>query len=408
MEEAHYELVEKEGKVNPFTKEACGHLKRAYELDPENPCILLAIAQHFLSIGDLHQTKICLTNAEIGTNKFEFSGELSINKIKAILQCLKGLISHIEEGIDSSMTSYQAAYSLWSDDPKILLCFGQACLKKGFISEAKDSLERILMVCQPNHEIYRILGSLEGANGNLKKARKFLSKAISSNPADIDSLIDYAQICEKSDSKEALNAYNKALDFFERKQKDAPYQLLNNCAVVELSQKNFLRARELLDRALQTYGSEKIHPTLNFNKALAAEALGDVHTAETLYREILNSSENLAYPYVDAYLRLSSMFEKKGDFESAEEVLRKCLQIQPDSPLILIALGNLFINRCEKEGDDKHLSEAENIFRKLPESNEYGCLSIGAIYVKKFLKEKRDKKLVCGFVFYVILLTCFD
>ena len=90
------------------------------------------------------------------------------------------------------------------------------------------------------------------------------------------------------------------------------------------------------------------------------------------------------------------MYEKKGDFTHAESILFDCLSLDPNNSKALIAHGNLCLARKDKKDEEK-LEDAEVAFGKLPDSDEYSCLSLGAIYIQKFLAEKRADKLVLFF-----------
>jgi tetratricopeptide (TPR) repeat protein len=376
-------------------------LKIAHEIDPENTLVLLVLCQHYCITGDLEKAANILPSLQNHLNRFENTKQFGSYKILALYRHLSGFINHVQRGIGAASADYESAFLHWGAHPKILFGYGQFCIFRGLVDKAVEAFSQIRNQGIANFDLLRVLGSLE-AHHDKEKARQILKKAVSLNPGDVELLVEYAQVCEDYDVKEAADAYLKAIDFYNRRKGGkVPYQLLNNYAAVLFSLNEFDNAEKHIYESLHVLGENKIHPAIFFNLGLVQEAKGDLFGACQVYQKIIDSDENQHAPYFDAFLRVGGIKETVGDFVGAESEYQKIISLEENNEKGLLALGNLWLNRKDKSDDEK-LSQAEKFFTALG-SHEYAQLSLASIYVKRFQFEKRKKNPVSLFSFIIFV-----
>uniref|UniRef100_A0A7S2ZZL2 Uncharacterized protein n=1 Tax=Rhodosorus marinus TaxID=101924 RepID=A0A7S2ZZL2_9RHOD len=148
---------------------------------------------------------------------------------------------------------------------------------------------------------------------------------------DIPALITYAQLFELSRPEVAIASYKKAIEAYKKAGKDEPFELLNNLSALQASMTQFVEAKETLERSIQLVRKRNRLPvggplgpryvTLSYNYARLLEKMGDVNTAQEMYREITQ-----LYPsYSDASVRLGYILLGRGDLVGSEECAQKAV-----------------------------------------------------------------------------------
>lgn len=232
-----------------------------------------------------------------------------------------------------------------------------------------------------------------------EEAIKLLDTILENDRTDIDSHLKLAYLTEQYEYDKAINSYTKALEFLEKEKTEVRSKkeekdfteddfvnpiYYNNIAVLYMKKDMRAEAKQMIDKAKECLRAvKKISPqalkhkcvsvTLKFNEACHFESLGEIAEATNIYKYII---KEVPY-YVDAYLRLAILANKRGSLPKAIEYGEKAVRYQLDRKPIVpyCVLGNFYRDR---QMDMKAEKEFMNAISKNP-ADSYAYLSIGNI-----------------------------
>ncbi|PIO75389.1 tetratricopeptide repeat protein [Teladorsagia circumcincta] len=192
-------------------------LGQAYSLEPENPVVLVHLANHFFFKGEMAKVERLAWHAMNMTESDEIKAEACY-----IL----------------------ARYFHYSRD-----------YEKAF--KAITAFETVLKAMPNNVDTMKVLSALyahtDASNQERQeKAREMLTKVLEAMPNDVEVLIDLAQLLEGVDPQKSLTLYETACELIkpcEDGQMDAPAAILNNIGALHMTMENYERAKEYFEAA---------------------------------------------------------------------------------------------------------------------------------------------------------------
>lgn len=126
--------------------------------------------------------------------------------------------------------------------------------------------------------------------------------------------------------------------------------------------------------------------SVTFNIARLHEAAGRIVAAVELHKAILR----LHPSYVNSYLRLACIARDCGSLKDCSEWLKSACAIAPGNPEVLTLVGNLHLSLCD-------WAPAQSVFdqlllQKIPNVEAYSMLCLGNIYFNNLKTPKRYSK----------------
>ena len=268
-----------------------------------------------------------------------------------------------------------------------------------------------------NVETMRILAEAKIRQYKRDEAIQILDTILENDRSDVDSYLKAAHLTEQFDYDKAVNYYLKAIEFMEKKstelradKQESNYLVedfvnpiyYNNIAVLYMKKEMKEEAKTMILKAKESLKAvRKISPqsltykwisiTLMFNEAWHFESLGEIAEATNIYKLILKDEPY----YVDAYLRLAILADKRGSLAKAIEYGEKAAKYQLDRKQVVPywVLGNFYLKRNQVLKAEKEFS---NVINKNPHDS-YAYLSLGNIMyneawrLRENPKEQEDK-----------------
>ena len=278
-------------------------LSKAHSIDSTNPVVLNHLANHFFFKHELDKARSLALRAFQNTENEAVQAESCYQ----VARCF-----HIEGDYDLALEYYHRATTLAAANfvlPRFRL--GQMYIAHGKNENAISCFEKVLEMEPDNYETMKILASLYlhyGSGNKRNRARDYFEKVTRKFPDDIEAWIELAEILERSDTRGALQAYERVRSILLDEQLETPPEVLNNLAALKYRVGRFDEARELCEDALGRCRLESCHDesyyrsisvTINYNLAKVFEGLNSPEKAAHLYKLILKE-----YPsYIDCYLR---------------------------------------------------------------------------------------------------------
>ena len=199
---------------------------------------------------------------------------------------------------------------------------------------------------------------------NCRKKKEAIAKyeqAVNMQQAEVETLMELAQLVENDSPTTALKYYEKALN--QLKEINSPniniaeVELRNNIGVMKTLIGKPDEAKEDIKQAIKLLIEEHkkaptsrtcaLHITLHYNLAYAYEMLGSLAEANGLYKKILKDNPN----YIDANIRLSILALQRGNIARAIEYAETAGKSNPDkkSHTCECYLANLYIKIRENQ-----------------------------------------------------------
>lgn len=240
---------------------------------------------------------------------------------------------------------------------KLLALLGLACVLTGAdatverarklynVTDFDQSLRILQSVPEKNAEVYDLIGRNFYMQGDFKRATEALEKSVAANPEDSNSALwlarAYGRRAETSSPFTAPGYASKARTFFEKSVQLNPRNLdaINDLFEYYLEAPGFLgggldKAQSLVPRISQINEGEGY-----WAQAKLAEKRKQFSTAEDHLRRAIQAAPQQVGRFVD----LARFLAKQGRYQEADESITLAEKVAPDSPKLMYAKADLYI-----------------------------------------------------------------
>ncbi|VDO20950.1 unnamed protein product [Haemonchus placei] len=358
-------------------------LGQAYSLEPENPVVLVHLANHFFFKGEMAKVERLAWHAMNMTESDE---------IKAEACYILARYFHYSRDYEKAFKYYYQATTL--NHPTFVLPqygLGQLYIMRGEFNQLYMLIQiPEISCCSPLY--YTVHQERQ------EKAREMLTKVLEAMPNDVEVLIDLAQLLEGVDPQKSLTLYETACELIkpcEDGQMDAPAAILNNIGALHMTMENYERAKEyfeaaeaklqedlegdLCDSKLSSYVI-----TMRYNLARCLEHLCLFEDAEVLYKAILREQEN----YTDCYLRLGCLARDRGQIYESSVWFKEAMSVDQNNADSWVLIGNLHMSKHEWGPGQKKF---EQVLNKMDKEDAYSWVSLGNVWMEMLFNLGRKK-----------------
>ncbi|PAV74668.1 hypothetical protein WR25_20236 [Diploscapter pachys] len=387
-------LDQNSGNSEESLSNSISRLSLAYKLEPENPVVLIHLANHFFFKGDLSKVEQLAWHALQIADNSSIKGEACYQ----LARCF-----HSEKNYEKAFRYYYQATTL---DPNFILAhfgLGQLHIYKGELNQAISSFETVIQHYPNNVETLKILGSLY-AHSDIKnqerrqKAREAFQKLLKFCPDDIEGLIDLAQLLENTDPTRSLELYEKSIQLLRDVENVDPQpEMVNNIGALHMQLGNYERAKDFFEEAQRiletsltrgdTSADSNMMVTIRYNLARCLEYLCLYNDAETVYKSILVQHQN----YVDCYMRLGCICRDRGQIYDSSIWFKQAIPYDEVSHDAWTLIGNLHMSKNEWGPAQKKF---EMIVAKGGNSkmNAYAHIALGNVWLEQLFNPARKRE----------------
>ncbi|KAE9416876.1 hypothetical protein Angca_004307 [Angiostrongylus cantonensis] len=375
-------------------------LGQAYSLEPENPVVLVHLANHFFFKGEMGKVERLAWHAMNMTESDEIKGEACY---------ILARYFHYNRDYEKAFKYYYQATTL--NHPTFVLPqygLGQLYIMRGEFSQAITAFETVLKSMPNNMDTMKVLAALyahtdSGNAERQEKAREMLTKVLEVFPNDVEVLIDLAQLLEGVDPQKSLSLYETACELIKPSEDgpmDAPAAILNNIGALHMTMEKYERAKEyfeaaeaklqedlegdLCDSKLSSYVI-----TMRYNLARCLEHLCLFEDAEVLYKGILREQEN----YTDCYLRLGCLARDRGQIYESSVWFKEAMSVDQNNADSWVLIGNLHMSKHEWGPGQKKF---EQVLNKMDKEDAYSWVSLGNVWMEMLFNLGRKKTDIQG------------
>ncbi|MBZ5577446.1 MAG: tetratricopeptide repeat protein [Acidobacteriia bacterium] len=225
------------------------------------------------------------------------------------------------------------------------------------LTEFEQSLKILHALPQKDGAVYALMGRNYFMMGDFKKATETLEKAVAAEPGDSDRVLWLARAwgrrAETSNPFTALGHASKARQYFERAVQLNPRNIeaLNDLLEYYLEAPGFLgggfdKARATAERISQVDAAEG-----HWAQARIAEKRKEFGSAEAQLRRAVE----LAPHQVGRFVDLAKFLNKQGRYQEADQSFARAEQIAPNSPKLMFARANSYVESRRNLGTAKEL-----------------------------------------------------
>ena len=251
----------------------------------------------------------------------------------------------------------EAALAILNDrasDYDALMTIATAYQRLGRIDDAVRYVETARQAYPNRAEPWSRLGNLAIAQGNAEKATEYMERAVQLEPTDASDLYNLGWIYDQTGNP------TRAISFYERAIRASPlsFEAMNNLSLIYQADGRAEQAKALLEQAaLVDPENEAVYLNLanyyvrqrastqaleNYGKAIEANPANPIAVIETgriylergeaeLALEQLNRALDIDPNSFDAYVLLSSTYEKLERTKEAAAALEEAKRIRPDN-----------------------------------------------------------------------------
>jgi cytochrome c-type biogenesis protein CcmH/NrfG len=228
------------------------------------------------------------------------------------------------------------------------------------LTEFEESLKVLHGILQRDAAVYELLGRNYFMLGEYKKASDALEKAVAAEPRNSDYALwlgrAYGRRAETSNPFSAMGHASKARQYFERS--------------VELNPKNIEALNDLLEYYLEAPGfmgggMEKAKATVaRISQADAGEGQWAQSKLDEKHKEMASAEEHLRRALelnpqkAGRFIDLARFLAKQGRFQESDQNFAHAERIAPDSPKLLYERADVYI----KSG--RNLDVARNLLKQ--------------------------------------------
>ncbi len=232
---------------------------------------------------------------------------------------------------------------------------GKAYLAEKNYDKAKIELKNVLQIDPKYPEAYYLMGQLEEANKELRRAIGNYKKALDLDPKHVDAKIKLSRIYVVAGTKEFLDEANKLLNQVEVESPgNAEAELIS--ATIEYKSGSKSNATSRIE-ALLDKKPELIEGVSLLSSIYVAEGKED--KAISLLKEgVSYSTDN-----IPLRIRLAKILAKNKEFIDAEKYLVEAINIEPENFSLQVALSSFYAT-------SNQLDKSEAILRQSIEQND--------------------------------------
>jgi tetratricopeptide (TPR) repeat protein len=213
------------------------------------------------------------------------------------------------------------------------------------LTEFQQSIQVLQAIGEKDSGIWELIGQNYFGEGDFKKATEALEKAVAADPGNALAYLwlgrAYGRRAETSSMVTAPGYASKARQNFERSTQLNPNDLEAQSDLFEyyLEAPGFLGGG--LDKAKATAGEMARLSPAEGHWALAklAEKRKEYSSAEDQLRRAVDAAPHQFGRLID----LARLFSKQGRYQEADQSLAKAEQLAPDSPKLMFAKADIYI-----------------------------------------------------------------
>ncbi len=300
--------------------EAIPALRRAFELNSQNPEVTYNLANVYRSLGENPNSK----------KWFEKTLEIDSNYSQANLGL--GILSYRKGNFVEAENFYRKALAKNSEVPKLHFCLGQALLKQEKIPEAIAEITKEIELFPETLEAYNLLGKAYIKAGEIRGADRAFKLFKKLQPL-----------------QDRLNLFTLAL-------KVAPNNPQNNANIAKFyfNAYNNQKAEESYKKAIEL-DSNFAEAHLGLGMVLFEEKR-NLEAIKSFLKAIeLNSNDSKAYVYL-----ASIYFETNSNLDEAKSLTEKAIRLEPTAPAF-DTLGLIYLKLGDKVKARENFQKALNL-----------------------------------------------
>eukprot|EP00158_Paraphelidium_tribonemae_P008598 Partr_v1_DN28623_c1_g1_i2_m50530 putative Ctr9, Paf1 RNA polymerase II complex component, homolog (S. cerevisiae) len=352
--------------------------KAAQSLNKDHPVAAALLAEIVFQKGELEKSMKLLQN---GLDSFGSSLSTAPSPARGLLSFMMGRIHHKNKNIVDAHKCYGTASKDLPQFHLALFGLGQTSFAKGDSKSAVKYFEASIPSAESFAENLIAFILSKDVKNRDRAVELFAKNAKLKNP-DVDALVKYSELIEKTNPQEAIALYQRASALY-TKMNQVSLHLLNNIGALyctvgdrENAQKAFAAAHQLCTNFVQTSsGSVKRHhedilTTVNYNLARLSELSGDLDKAIEIYDEILTSCPS----YINASLRKALIAFEKGNVDECKEITKALIKAHPKNADILSVIANVELSSKDMRASRKAF---EKILQVTQDTDVYALVGMG-------------------------------
>jgi tetratricopeptide (TPR) repeat protein/peroxiredoxin len=225
--------------------------------------------------------------------------------------------------------------------------YGVALFQHGYLEQAAESFQQVILTKPDNAEGYYNLGTLNLRRNDFQQARYYLQQTLKLRPNYPEAWNNLGMIAaQEGHAEEAIQSFQQSLLL-----RPGYATALLNMGNVYRRQKSFSQAQDFLEQALAIQPDD---PEVNYS-------LGMLHAQQSqmqLASGYLQRAIDLRPDYPEALNNLGVLFVRGQDYAKAEEQFKTCIHVAPDFDQSYLNLARLYAMRGDQQ-------RARDILREL-------------------------------------------
>jgi tetratricopeptide (TPR) repeat protein len=239
--------------------------------------------------------------------------------------------------------------------PEGYILHGEALLMKKDQAGAEADLKRAITVAPDDASAYARMGDLRVVQKKYDEAQKYYYQALQRNPSALDALTGLVNVAFAQ--KQPATALRVVQDQIAKVPANSGFYVL--LGEVELRNQDSAKAEQALQKAVDL---DKNNVTAFLMLSSVQVSLGSVDQAIAGYHSALQANPR----DIRIYVALGSLLETRNQWQEAEDLYKKALEIQPDYAL---AANNLAYLMLEHGGNVNVALSLAQVGRKgMPDS----------------------------------------
>ena len=228
------------------------------------------------------------------------------------------------------------------------------------LTEYTQSLKILQSISEKDAHVWELIGRNYYMQGDYKKATESFEKAVAASPEDSSLALwlgrAYGRRAETASPFTAMGNAGKARQFFEKAVELDPHNIeaLNDLFEYYLEAPGFLGGG--LDKAVAT--AEKIKALDEVEGHWAQARLAEKKKEYSSAEEQLRRAAELAPQQVGRVLDLARFFSKQGRYQEADQTFQRAEKLAPNSPKVIYARAETYVK------SKRNLDAAKTLLRK--------------------------------------------
>jgi tetratricopeptide (TPR) repeat protein/TolB-like protein len=272
---------------------------------------------------------------------------------------LKYEISRDNAWVDRAIAATDHALTLDPGEPRVYLSLGIIYHGTGKLDRAREQFERVILLQPTGDEAYQWLGRCCLRQGEVEPAITYFKKAIEIRPGY------WGNYNALGACYSTFGRYREAAEQFRKVITFQPDNFLgyDDLGGIYYLLGQYEDAARMYRRAIEIYPNHRSYSNLG----TACFYLGRYDDSISAYRsaiELNSRDDSHHYNLGDAYLRLGRVEEGQAELQTACELLRENLTVNPDDALSLGRLGLALAKLGRKEEAIASISRAAQLEQK--------------------------------------------